>query len=92
MNLLAGKASRFIEVLFAAQFRNRSFERLGNVLAQRVAAGGYPAVLLRSKAKRRAAWSVEIRLLRSRFSKDAAQILFKDSDGGLCRNQYFSPA
>lgn len=39
---LAGSASRFIDVLFAAQFRNRPFERLGPALAERVAAGGYP--------------------------------------------------
>ncbi len=72
---LAGKASRFIDVLFAAQFRNRSFERLGNVLAQRVAAGGYPAALLRSKAKRRAAWYHDyIETLVQRDVRDLARI------------------
>jgi uncharacterized protein len=53
---LAGNASRFIDVLFAAQFRNRRFDRLGPALAERIAAGGYPAALLRSTPKRRAAW------------------------------------
>jgi hypothetical protein len=52
---IEGKASSFIDVLFAAQFRNRSFERLGNELADRIVAGGYPAALLRAKEKRRAA-------------------------------------
>ena len=46
---LAGKRSWFIEMLFAAQFRNRRFERLGPALAERIVAGGYPAALLRSK-------------------------------------------
>ena len=72
---LAGKASRFIDVLFAAQFRNRRFERLGAVLAERIAAGGYPAALLRSKTKRRAAWYRDyIETLVQRDVRDLARI------------------
>jgi predicted AAA+ superfamily ATPase len=53
---LAGKASRFMDALFTAQFRNSRFERLGPVLAGRIATGGYPPALLRSTPKRCAAW------------------------------------
>jgi len=53
---IAGKASRFLDALFTARFQNRSFERLGPALAERIAAGGYPAALLRTRAKRRASW------------------------------------
>lgn len=72
---LAGQASRFIDVLFAARFRNRSFERLGHGLAERVVAGGYPAALLRAKAKRRAAWYRDyIETLVQRDVRDLARI------------------
>jgi hypothetical protein len=53
---LVSHASRFIDVLFAARFRNRRYERLDHALAERIAAGGYPAALLRSTQKQRAAW------------------------------------
>jgi uncharacterized protein len=72
---LAGSASRFIDVLFAAQFRNRPFERLGPALAERVAAGGYPAALLRSTPKRRATWYRDyIETLVQRDVRDLARI------------------
>jgi predicted AAA+ superfamily ATPase len=72
---LAGKASRFIDVLFAARFRNRRFERLGSALAERIAAGGYPAALLRSTPKRRAAWYRDyIETLVQRDVRDLARI------------------
>lgn len=77
---LAGKASRFIDVLFAAQFRNRRFERLGPALAERIVAGGYPAALLRSKPKRRAAWYRDyIETLVQRDVRDLARISALDS-------------
>ncbi|MBI4774731.1 MAG: ATP-binding protein [Deltaproteobacteria bacterium] len=53
---LGGKASRFIDELFAAKFRSRRLERLGPELAERICAGGYPTALSRSTPKRRAAW------------------------------------
>jgi predicted AAA+ superfamily ATPase len=72
---LAGSASRFIDVLFAAQFRNRPFERLGPALAERVATGGYPAALLRSTPKRRATWYRDyIETLVQRDVRDLARI------------------
>jgi predicted AAA+ superfamily ATPase len=72
---LAGKASCFIDVLFAAQFRNRRFERLGPELAERIVAGGYPAALLRAKAKRRAVWYRDyIETIVQRDVRDLARI------------------
>jgi hypothetical protein len=72
---LAGKASRFIDELFASRFRSRRFERLGPDLAERISAGGYPAALLRSKEKRRAAWYRDyIETLVQRDVRDLARI------------------
>jgi uncharacterized protein len=77
---LAGKVSRFVDVLFAAQFRNRRFERLGSALAERVVAGGYPAALLRLKTKRRASWYHDyIETLVQRDVRDLARISALDS-------------
>jgi len=54
---LAGARSDFLDQLFAGAFLgSRAFERLGIGLAERVAAGGYPAALARKAPARRAAW------------------------------------
>jgi predicted AAA+ superfamily ATPase len=53
---LAGHASDFVDRLFAADFRARAAERLGPGLAERIAAGGYPAALARESTRRRATW------------------------------------
>jgi predicted AAA+ superfamily ATPase len=53
---LARTQPGFLEGLFGAKFKSGSRPRLGRELAERVAAGGYPAALARSTAKRRAAW------------------------------------
>ena len=53
---LAGGPSDFIERLFAGRFPTRTRPRLGRDLPARIAAGGYPAALARSAARRRAAW------------------------------------
>lgn len=54
---LAGQVSGFLPKLFEAGFKTaRSGRRLGLELAERVAAGGYPAALARASARRRAAW------------------------------------
>lgn len=53
---LAGTEAHFLERLFAADFAPRTAERLGTELAERIAAGGYPAALARPAARRRAAW------------------------------------
>ncbi|MFH1743060.1 MAG: ATP-binding protein [bacterium] len=72
---LAGNASRFLDVLFTARVRNRRFERLGHELAERIAAGGYPAALLRAMPKRRAAWYRDyIETMVQRDVRDLARI------------------
>lgn len=54
---LASQVSGFLTKLFASSFKTaRSGRRLGSELAERVAAGGYPAALARATARRRAAW------------------------------------
>ena len=53
---LVGRASRFIDVLFAHGFKSRTFERLGLALVEKVVAGGYPAALARATPRRRSAW------------------------------------
>jgi len=53
---LAGRTPRFLERLFAGTFKARKFERLGKDLAERIAAGGYPAALARPTPRRRVAW------------------------------------
>lgn len=47
---------RFIETLFRSAFRTGIAEPLGAGLAQRIAAGGYPAALARRTPARRRAW------------------------------------
>jgi predicted AAA+ superfamily ATPase len=46
----------FLDVLFRAAFKTRHTERLGDHLAERIAAGGYPAALARPTERRRATW------------------------------------
>ena len=56
VELAAGRAPDFIDRLFAAKFPTRAAARLGPELAERIAAGSYPAALARTSARRRAAW------------------------------------
>ena len=53
---LAAREPRFLDALFGGAFKTRKHERLAKDLAERVAAGGYPAALARATARRRAAW------------------------------------
>jgi len=53
---LAARAPRFLDRLFAGGFKTRMAERLGVELAERVAAGGFPAALARATPRRRATW------------------------------------
>ena len=77
---ISGKASRFLDKLFAVRFQNRNFQRLGPALAERIAAGGYPAALLRTKAKRRASWYRDyIETLVQRDVRDLARISALDA-------------
>jgi predicted AAA+ superfamily ATPase len=53
---LARRPPRFLDALFAGRFPTRLADRLGAELAERVAAGGYPAALARRTPARRRAW------------------------------------
>lgn len=54
---LAGAESGFLSALIGQGFKAGVHgRRLGKALAERVAAGGYPAALARATARRRAAW------------------------------------
>ncbi len=53
---LARREPRLLDDLFGAGFKIHRSERLGRELAERVAAGGYPAALARSQPHRRTAW------------------------------------
>jgi predicted AAA+ superfamily ATPase len=66
---------RFLDTLFAGGFRMRAYERLGRLLAERVAKGGYPAALARATPRRRAAWYRDyVETIVKRDVKDLAQI------------------
>lgn len=53
---LTAHEPRFLDLLFDGGFKVRKFDRLGKELAERIAAGGYPAALARTTARRRVAW------------------------------------
>jgi len=53
---LAERVPRFLDTLFGGEFKTRTSERLAEQLAERIAAGGYPAALARSPGRRRTAW------------------------------------
>ena len=72
---LAGKAPRFLDVLFDAEFKVRTYTRLGAALAERLAAGGYPAALARPSTRRRTAWYRDyVETLVQRDVRDLARI------------------
>jgi predicted AAA+ superfamily ATPase len=53
---LAAFDSSFLDRVFDAGFRIETAARLGSELADRIAAGGYPAALARPTSRRREAW------------------------------------
>lgn len=53
---LAGQRPRFLGSLFRGRFRTRLTESLGDNLADRIVAGGFPAALVRRTIRRRDAW------------------------------------
>ncbi len=53
---LARRKSHFLDRIFGAEFKTKTYERLGAGLADRIAAGGYPAALARTTPRRRTAW------------------------------------
>lgn len=72
---LAGQSSRFIDTLFSAGFKMGEHPRLGKELAERIAAGGYPAALARASSRRRTAWYRDyIETLVQRDVRDLARI------------------
>jgi hypothetical protein len=67
--------SQFLDVLFARDFKNRHYGRLGAELAERIVAGGYPAALSRGSQHRRAAWYGDyVETLVQREVRDLARI------------------
>lgn len=77
---LAGQPSNFLDRLFAADFGTTSHERLGAGLAERIAAGGYPAALARASSRRRIAWYRDyIETLVQRDVRDLARIAALDA-------------
>ncbi len=77
---LAGRAPRFLDRLFAGSFKTRTYERLGVGLAERIAAGGYPAALARATARRRTAWYRDyIETMIQRDVRDLARISALDA-------------
>ncbi len=81
---LAGEAVDFLPKLFKGEFKTGSVgRRLGRDLADRMAAGGYPAALARATARRRAAWYRDYsETLVQRDIRDLARISLMD---GLSR-------
>ncbi len=72
-------ASPFLDTLLSGRFRIRKYERLSGNLAERIAAGGFPAPLERRSVARRAAWHRNyIALLVQRDVKDLARVRFLD--------------
>jgi predicted AAA+ superfamily ATPase len=77
---LTERLPRFLDTLFAGAFKAGKAERLGKTLAERIAAGGYPAALTRSIPRRRAAWYRDyIETLVQRDVRDLARIASLDA-------------
>ncbi len=77
---LAAHEPGFLDLLFGGGFKARKFDRLGKALAERIAAGGYPAALARSTARRRAVWYRDyIETLVQRDVRDLARIASLDA-------------
>ena len=53
---LERQPSSFLDILFKSGFKTDRTERLAGELAERITAGGYPAALVRTTSRRRAAW------------------------------------
>jgi hypothetical protein len=72
---LADKPPTFLNAFFANHFPSGMARRPGRDLAERVAAGGYPAALARATPRRRAAWYRDyIDTLVQRDVRDLARI------------------
>lgn len=76
---LSGRKPDFLDELFESRFKLREHGRLGRQLAERIAAGGYPAALARPTARRRATWYRDyIETLVQRDVRDLARVASLD--------------
>ncbi len=71
---LCQQAAHFLPQLFAADFGVMLGQRMGLELAERVAAGGYPAALMRQPSRRRAWYQAYVQTLVQRDVRDLARI------------------
>jgi len=77
---LARRAPAFLDVVFRGGFKTRQTERLAGQLAERIAAGGYPAALARPTERRRATWYRDyLEALVQRDVRDLARISALDA-------------
>jgi uncharacterized protein len=77
---LARRAPAFLDVLFRGGFKTRQTERLAGQLAERIAAGGYPAARARPTERRRATWYRDyLEALVQRDVRDLARISALDA-------------
>lgn len=77
---IAANPPHFLDALFAREFKNRHYDRLGPELAERIVAGGYPAALVRASQRRRLAWYRDyVETLVQRDVRDLARINSRDA-------------
>ncbi len=77
---LAGRNPGFLDSLFDGRFKARDYGRMGRELAERIAAGGYPAALARATPRRRATWYRDyIETLVQRDVRDLARVASLDA-------------
>jgi predicted AAA+ superfamily ATPase len=77
---LARRRPQFLDSLLRGTFATRIREPLGVALAERIAAGGYPAALARRTASRRRAWYVDyVETLVQRDVRDLSRIRALDA-------------
>ncbi len=77
---ISAQENAFMQTVFTADFRERTYARQAIALAEMIAAGGYPAALARSKPKRQAAWYRDyIATQLQRDVKDLARITALDA-------------
>lgn len=68
------RVAHFLAQLFAADFAVTSGQRMGIDLAERVAAGGFPAALMRQPPRRRAWYQAYLQTIVQRDVRDLARI------------------
>lgn len=70
----------FLDALFNGKFKTQRMERLGDQLAERIIAGGYPAALARKTPRRRTVWYRDyIESIVQRDVRDMARIASLDA-------------